>query len=180
MPLTAIPRNGSAARLAPSDRLGSRRIPSPVATSVATTVRITPARSASAPHASFPAAPPANPTNHVAGTVEVSRYEPKKILLDAAAPTPSVLLLNDRYDSDWKVFVDGKPETALRCNYIMRGVYLAAGQHRVEFRFEPPATMFYISLASWIVGVGLCGYLSVSNRRAPAPEERDSPRHSGH
>jgi hypothetical protein len=53
--------------------------------------------------------------------------------LQAKAGCPAVLLLNDRYDSDWKVWVDRKPETLLRCNYLTRGVYLQPGAHVVEF-----------------------------------------------
>jgi len=47
-----------------------------------------------------------------------------------------VLLLNDRFDPAWRVTVDGKAASLLRCNYIMRGVQLAPGEHTVEFTFE--------------------------------------------
>jgi hypothetical protein len=65
-------------------------------------------------------------------------YSPKKIVLQAAPAVPSILLLNDRFSTDWQVVVDGKPASLLRCNYIMRGVYLERGSHRVEFRFHLP------------------------------------------
>ena len=65
-------------------------------------------------------------------------YSSKKIVLQAAPAVPSILLLNDRFSTDWQVVVDGKPASLLRCNYIMRGVYLERGSHRVEFRFHLP------------------------------------------
>ena len=76
------------------------------------------------------------------GTVEFTSYSPNRFVLQAKALAPSVLLLNDKYDPGWKVSVDGKPETLLRCNYLMRGVQVPAGEHQVEFRFAPPFAPF--------------------------------------
>ncbi len=73
-------------------------------------------------------------TNQNAGSVEFAGYDPKDVMLNAHVATASVLLLNDRYDPNWKVQVDGKPAPLLRCNYLMRGVYLTPGEHKVEFR----------------------------------------------
>src|SRR5262249_52454236 len=42
-------------------------------------------------------------TNHGEGSVEFAGYSPKDIQLNSDAPTATVLLLNDRYDPDWKV-----------------------------------------------------------------------------
>jgi hypothetical protein len=119
-----------------------------------------------------PAIPsPQSTTN--SGTVEFSSYAPKRIVLQAKAGSPSVLLLNDRYDPNWKVSVDGKPETLLRCNYLMRGVYLQSGPHTVEFRFDPPVGTFFVSVGAVIIGLLLLGYLALGREKdktsAPAP-----------
>jgi hypothetical protein len=94
-----------------------------------------------------------------AGTVEFSHYEPKDLQLRADAKAPAILLLNDRYDSNWRVLVDGKPSELLRCNFIMRGVSVPAGSHTVEFVFKPAAVPFYISFAAIGLGLLLIGYL---------------------
>jgi hypothetical protein len=73
--------------------------------------------------------------------VQFLSYAPKKIVLQATPSVPSILLLNDRFSTDWQVIVDGKPASLLRCNYIMRGVYLAPGSHKVEFRFHLPLSL---------------------------------------
>jgi hypothetical protein len=87
-------------------------------------------------------------TNSSPGAVDIVSYAPKDIALQANATAPAVLLLNDHYDPAWKVFVDGQAAGLLRCNYLMRGVYLPAGAHRVEFRFAPPLGWLYLSLAA--------------------------------
>jgi hypothetical protein len=111
-------------------------------------------------------------TNQTGGSLEFNRYESKFIQLNADAAAPSVLLLNDRFSPDWNVRVDGKLEPLLRCNYLMRGVYLTPGKHVVEFRFQPPLTTFYISLASLFAGTLLCGYLAATKNSRRLAEAR--------
>ena len=115
--------------------------------------------------------PPPTATNQNPGTVEFSSYAPKQIVFKAQAAAPSVLLFNDRYNPDWKVTVDGKPEPLLRCNYVMRGVYLQPGTHTIEFRFQPPLGMFYVSVATVLVGMLMVGFLVFTREKdgKPAP-----------
>jgi hypothetical protein len=99
------------------------------------------------------------------GSVVYKDYAPKHIQLAAKAPQPSILLLNDRFDPNWNVSVDGKPAELLRCNYLMRGVQVPQGEHLVEFKFQPPIKGLYVSLATWAVGLLVGGYLLVTSRR---------------
>ena len=94
-------------------------------------------------------------TNRPAGTVEIVSYQPKTVQLSARAETTVILLLNDKYDPDWKVRVDGRPEPLLRCNFLMRGVLLQPGRHQVVFRYEPRTTALWITLAA----LGVSGVL---------------------
>ncbi len=112
---------------------------------------------------------PAVATNENSGTVEFKSYMPNAIVLGAQATAPSVLLLNDMYDPHWRVYVDGKPAELLRCNYIMRGVFLMPGTHTVEFKFSLPSKSLYITLAAIGVGILLCGFLMFSTRRHSRP-----------
>jgi hypothetical protein len=116
-------------------------------------------------------APKAAGANQPPETVDWVSYAPKDVVLSAKASAPSVLLLNDRFDPNWHVTIDGKPALLLRCNYIMQGVKVPPGEHRVEFRFAPSPVGLYVSLAA--IGVGLCllGFLIVSGPERE-PEER--------
>ena len=124
------------------------------------------------------------------GTVEFVSYTSKHIILKTKAEFPSVLLLNDRFDPAWRVTVDGKPASLLRCNYIMRGVQLTPGAHAVEFTFnisiglpfarvqvEPDTQLVevtfnvplglpsYITLSAFGSGFVLIGVLMIAGRR---------------
>jgi hypothetical protein len=106
-------------------------------------------------------------TNQNPGEVEVVSYAPQHIVMKATANAPSVLVLNDQYDPNWRVWVDGKPAELLGCNFIVRGVFLdRAGEHRVEFRYQPPLIGLCISLASLAVALGLLGYVYLLGRTA--------------
>lgn len=109
-------------------------------------------------------------TNENDGTVEFVSYAPKDIKLKATVKSASVLLYNDRIDPSWRAEVDGKSAPLLRCNYIMRGVYLEPGVHEVEFRFTPPFGALYVSLAAAVLGLVLVGILAVGNFPARAPK----------
>ncbi len=102
--------------------------------------------------------------------VQFDRYAPKHIVLRATATAPAVLLLNDKYDPNWKVFVDGKPEKLLRANFAMRAVALQPGEHKVEFKFEPPIDALYVSLSAIGVGIILLGIVFLGSRRESAAE----------
>jgi hypothetical protein len=104
-------------------------------------------------------------TNQNPGTVSFTSYQPADFKLDATPTSPSVLMLCDKYDADWHVWVDGKESEVLRCDYLMRGVYLEPGHHQIEFRFRPNIKMFYVKCAAIFVGACLLGYVMVASRR---------------
>ena len=121
--------------------------------------------------AESPAAPnpPATTTNANSGTVEFTSYAPTDIKFHTQATTPTVLLLNDQYDSHWRVTVDGKPAPLLRANFIMRGVYITQGEHNVEFQFSLPVKPLYVTVSAMAVGILLSGVLVFLTRKPQTP-----------
>ena len=112
-----------------------------------------------------PIAPSTAALGQAAGEVITQSYRPKEIRLTTQATDDSVLLLNDHWSAHWRVTVDGQPSELLRCNYVMRGVRLSPGSHEVVFRFQPPMTWLYVSLASLLGGFGLLGFVIVDERK---------------
>lgn len=108
-------------------------------------------------------------TNQVAGEVKYVSYAPKHVVLSANTKSPTVLLLNDKYDAGWKVTVDGQPAKLMRANYIVRAVHLpTAGDHKIEFTFEAPLRGLYVSLSGAVLGALLLVYIYFIKRRKAA------------
>jgi hypothetical protein len=99
--------------------------------------------------------------------VEIKSYSPKRITFEVENKTPSVLLLNDRYAPDWKVWVDGKQSTIFRANYLMRGIFLEPGKHEIVFRFLPSPLSLFVSLSAIGLGIFIGIYLLITHKSAP-------------
>ncbi len=95
--------------------------------------------------------PKVMPSNREPTRVNITDYGRTRVEIETETEADGILLLNDKYNPDWKVSVDGKPAEILRCNYIMRGVGLTAGQHRVVFTYRPFVIPFILSISVCIV-----------------------------
>ncbi len=87
-----------------------------------------------------------------------------RVVLDATLTAPGLLVLAEVFYPGWKCFVDGKENKIHRANYVMRGVVVPAGGHRVEFRFDPLSFKIggVISVTTLLV---ISGWLFWSGRR---------------
>jgi hypothetical protein len=108
-------------------------------------------------------------SNAAPGTVEITHYEPKRIEFKANATAPSILLVTDKFDPEWKARVDGKEAKIVRANYAMRGVFLPPGAHQVTMSFEPPVKALYVSLAGIALGIILSLVLLFASKRDAQP-----------
>jgi len=70
-------------------------------------------------------------------TAEITRYEPNRVTILASTLANGFLFLSDSYYPDWKAYVDGVETEIYQADYAFRAVYLAPGQHTVEFIYEP-------------------------------------------
>jgi hypothetical protein len=77
------------------------------------------------------------PMHQLRATAKIVRYENERVTIAASADSEAILVLADSHYPGWKAFVDGKQEVIRRANLFFRAVPLPAGNHTVEFRYEP-------------------------------------------
>jgi hypothetical protein len=77
------------------------------------------------------------------GRARISHYGRERVVVDTAASRSALLVLTDAWFPGWKARVDGRDVPVERVDYLIRGVRVPAGAHRVELRFDP---------ASWRAG----------------------------
>ena len=71
------------------------------------------------------------------GYVNILKYSPNYVEIEANANNSSFLVLADNYYPGWKVHINGSERNVLRVNYNLRGVVLPRGQNKVQFSFDP-------------------------------------------
>jgi len=71
------------------------------------------------------------------GTVTITAYEPETVSASVNCDRPSLLSFFDAYYPGWEVFVDGDQQCLERVNYAFKGVFIPAGEHTVEFMYNP-------------------------------------------
>ncbi|HKP72445.1 MAG TPA: hypothetical protein VJT82_05875 [Pyrinomonadaceae bacterium] len=96
-------------------------------------------------------------------TARIVKYEPTRLTVETSAPTPTVLVISEMIYPGWEASVDGAPVMIHPTDFLLRGVLVPAGKHRVEMRYAAPAARNG-AIISALTLVGLCG-LSVYNRR---------------
>jgi uncharacterized membrane protein YfhO len=86
---------------------------------------------------------------------------PNAVTIPVSLEQPGWVVLSDAYYPGWFVFVDGQPAALLHADYAFRAVAVAAGDHVVEFRYEPRPFQIglWISAVSGLIWLGLALWL---------------------
>jgi len=61
------------------------------------------------------------------------------------------------YNTGWQAYVDNKPVSHFKVNYLLRGMEMPKGTHEIKFEFKPAVinTGFYLSLLSYLIFISL-------------------------
>jgi hypothetical protein len=72
------------------------------------------------------------------GSLELKDNTPTEMKIDVqAGANGGYVLINDQYDPDWQVEVDGQPAELLRADYIMRAIQVQPGHSAIVMRYVP-------------------------------------------
>lgn len=73
-----------------------------------------------------------------AGSIQLIENVNDKISYKSSSPAAQFAVFSEvYYPHGWDAYVDGKKAAYSRVNYILRGMPVSAGNHTIEFRFEP-------------------------------------------
>jgi len=88
-------------------------------------------------------------------------YAPTRIIINTRSSGAAMLLLNEKHDPNWTATVDGRSVKIHRANYLMRAVLVPAGEHKIEFSFQPRRVAFWATLSTSIAGLCLTCFLAI-------------------
>lgn len=117
--------------------------------------------------------PPLSLEGGVPGEATVTRYEPARVAVDVKGGGNALLVLGEKYYRWWQATIDGTAADVVPVNHVLRGVYVPAGAHRVEFRFDPLPFRIgrMLTLGSFVLfGAMLIRELVICRRRGAADE----------
>jgi len=84
----------------------------------------------------------------------LENYKPNHLTYKTSAPTEQLAVFSEvYYPNGWDAYIDGEPTEHFRANWILRAMTVPAGNHTIEFKFQPSiySTGESISLASSIL-----------------------------
>ena len=97
--------------------------------------------------------PPAAEPPGAGAAAHITGQEPHAVRVRAVADRPAWLVLTDTWYPGWTARVDGREARLWRANHAFRAVRLSAGEHLVEFHYEPA----WLALGLAMSGAGLAG-----------------------
>ena len=98
-------------------------------------------------------------------TIELVAYEPNYLKYEVSSDKGGTVVFSEIYYPGWKSTIDGQEVAHGRANYILRAMNVPAGQHVVEFRFDPTSlhvteNIAFVALGLLLVLATITVYLS--------------------
>ena len=75
-----------------------------------------------------------------ANSIKLTDYKLNLMTYESNAKTDQLAIFSEIYyrgNLDWKAYIDGVYKPHLRADYILRGMVIPAGKHKIEFKFMP-------------------------------------------
>ena len=73
-------------------------------------------------------------------SITLNSYQPNDLVYDVKTSKEQIAVFSEiYYDKGWNVYIDGAttPAPYFRTNYVLRGMLVPAGAHKIEWKFEP-------------------------------------------
>lgn len=92
-------------------------------------------------------------------SIRLTSYAPNRLTYETNNAQDGIAVFSEIYYPDgWHVTIDGQPAKLARADYILRTMYVPAGQHTIEMRFDPTSLhvtegIAYGALALLVIGI---------------------------
>ena len=92
-------------------------------------------------------------------SIRLTSYAPNRLTYETNNAQDGIAVFSEIYYPDgWHVTIDGQPAELARADYILRTMYVPAGQHTIEMRFDPTSLhvtegIAYGALALLVIGI---------------------------
>ena len=101
-------------------------------------------------------------------TIYLTHYQPNKLSYKSVSCNGGYAVFSEIYFPwGWQITIDGNPVEMERVNYLLRGLNIPAGEHNIEFSFEPTSLRVntIIAFASIFVVLFAGAYMLVRSVR---------------
>lgn len=108
--------------------------------------------------------------------IKLSEYNnPGYLIYESSNSQKQLAVFSEVFYKTWKAYIDGKEVPVIRVNYILRGLEIPSGQHKIEFKcidelYENSAQ--YSLWGSILVGIILAGLIGLLLYREFSPRYR--------
>jgi len=73
-----------------------------------------------------------------AAVIRLDSYAPNKLVYSFSSKTEQLVVFSEiYYNKGWDVYLDGEQVPYFRANYVLRAMTVPAGDHQIEWKFEP-------------------------------------------
>lgn len=76
------------------------------------------------------------------GTISLTSYAPNHLTYQSNTTSDQLAVFSEVWygpNKGWQAYIDGSPVDHIRANYVLRAMKVPAGQHTIEFKFDPKA-----------------------------------------
>ncbi len=103
------------------------------------------------------------------GSIKLLSYQPNELTYESDTKAEQFAVFSEiYYPKGWNAYIDGQLKPHAGVNYVLRGMVVPAGKHKIEFKFEPKTyttgnTIAMVGSILLLITVGVGFYLHKKN-----------------
>ncbi len=110
-----------------------------------------------------------------ASTIKQTAFDNDAISYESNSDAAHLAVFSEIFYKDWNAYIDGKKAEVFKANYVLRGLNVPAGKHKIDFKFEPAVyktSYMFSQIFNWLliailIVAGFFWYRSAAKKKAP-------------